>query len=214
MLAAALLAIVFLGGTVGYALIEEWSAWDAFYMTVITVTTVGYREVHDLSFAGQAFTVLLLFGGVGAVLYTLTLVATIVVEGGVATWMRRRRETRMLATMDDHFIVCGYGRIGSIVAAQFRRQSLPLIIVERDAVRCQEAVKDGFVALEADASREDVMHQAGIERARGLVAVVGSDAENVYTVLSARVLRPGLFIVGRAEGKTARGSCIVPAPTA
>lgn len=200
-LALALLAVVFGGGTVGYIVIEGWNAWDAFYMTVITVTTVGYREVHDLSLGGQVFTVVLLFGGVGAVLYTLTLVATIVVEGGVEEWMRRRREERMLSTIENHFIVCGYGRIGSIVAAQFRRQGVPLIVVERDAARCHEASRDGFVTLEADASREDILHQAGIERARGLVAVVGSDAENVYAVLSARVLRPDLFIIGRAESE-------------
>jgi voltage-gated potassium channel len=198
-LAIALLVVVFGGGTLGYIVIERWSAWDAFYMTVITVTTVGYREVHDLSLGGQAFTVVLLFGGVGSVLYTLTLLATIVVEGGVEAWMRRRREARMLATIDNHFIVCGYGRIGSIVAGQFRRQGVPLIVVERDPGRCQEAIRDGFLTLEADASREDILRQAGIDKARGLVAVVGTDAENVYAVLSARVLRPDLFIIGRAE---------------
>ena len=180
-------------------LIEGWSAWDAFYMTVITVTTVGYKEVHDLSRTGQAFTVALLLGGVGSALYTFTLLATVVVEGGLPKKLQRRRHARMLETIKDHFIICGYGRIGSIVARQFERQKVPYVVVERDAERLQAAVDRGALALEADASREDVLKRVGIDRARGLIAAVGTDAENVYTVLSARVLRPELFIVSRAE---------------
>src|SRR5213593_568409 len=134
-LATALLASVIAGGTLGYVVIEGWSAWDAFYMTVITVTTVGYREVHDLSPAGQAFTVVLLLGGVGAALYTFTLLATVVVEGGLPKRLQRRRQARMLDTIKDHFIICGYGRIGSIVARQFQRQKVPYVVVERDAER-------------------------------------------------------------------------------
>src|SRR5947199_10687331 len=109
-------------------LIAGWGAWDAFYMTVITVTTVGYREVHELSRAGQAFTVVLLFGGVGAALYTFTLLATMVVEGGLPKRLQRRRHARMLDTITDHFIICGYGRIGSIVAGQFHRQNVPVVV--------------------------------------------------------------------------------------
>src|SRR5262249_30722897 len=169
------------------------------YMTVITVTTVGYREVHDLSRAGELLTVLVLFGGVGAALYTFTLLATIVVERGLPKRLRNRRLTHMLDAIKDHFIVCGYGRLGSIVANQSRVQSIPFVIIERDAARVQEALTAGFLAVEADASREEVLKRAGIDRARGLIAAVGTDAENVYAVLSARVLRPDLFIVGRAE---------------
>ena len=197
--AVALLVSVVCGGTVGYMAIEGWGAWDAFYMTVITVTTVGYKEVHDLSRAGQLFTVVLLFGGVGSALYTFTLLATVVVEGGLPKRLQRRRNQHMLDTMKDHFIICGYGRIGSIVAHQFRRQHIPYVVIERDPVRLQEAIDDGGLAVEADASREDVLSRVGIERARGLIAAVGTDAENVYAVLTARVLRPDLFIVGRAE---------------
>jgi voltage-gated potassium channel len=201
--AVALLISVIVGGTLGYMAIERWSAWDAFYMTVITVTTVGYREVHDLSRAGQAFTVCLIFGGVGAALYTFTLLATVVVEGGLPKRLQRRRDQRMLDTMKDHFIICGYGRIGSIVAHQFQRQNVPYVVVERDPARLQEAIDDGAIAVEADASREDVLRRVGVERARGLIAAVGTDAENVYAVLTARVLRPDLFIIGRAETEDA-----------
>ena len=197
--AVVLLLTMIVGGTVGYMLLEGWGAWDAFYMTVITVTTVGYKEVHDLSRVGQAFTVVLLFGGVGAALYTFTLLATLVVEGGLPKRIQRRRQLRMLDTIKDHFIICGYGRIGSIVAKQLHRQHVPLVVIERDPERMHAAIEDGALAVEADASAEDVLRRVGIARARGLIAVVGTDAENVYAVLSARVLRPDLFIIGRAE---------------
>jgi voltage-gated potassium channel len=199
--AIALLASVIVGGTIGYVLIEGWSVWDAFYMTVITVTTVGYKEVHDLSRVGQAFTVVLLLGGVGAALYTFTFLATAIVEGGLPKRLQRRRLHHMLETIRDHFIVCGYGRIGAIVTDQFRRQGIQFVIVERDTVRARAALNLGMLVVEADATREDVLKEAGIDRARGLIAAVGTDAENVYTVLSARVLNPNLFIVGRAEGE-------------
>ena len=199
--AIGLLASVIVGGTVGYVLIEGWTVWDAFYMTVITVTTVGYKEVHDLSFAGEAFTVLLLLGGVGTALYTFTFLATAIVEGGLPKRLQRRRLAHMLDTIHDHFIVCGYGRIGAIVTDQFQRQGIRFVIVERDSVRARAALNLGMLVVEADATREEVLKQAGLDRARGLIAAVGTDAENVYTVLSARVLNPGLFIVGRAEGE-------------
>jgi voltage-gated potassium channel len=104
----------------------------------------------------------------------------------------------MLETIKDHFIICGYGRIGSIVARQFNRQGVPYVVIERDPERLQLAIDEGALGVEADASREDVLKRVGIDRARGLIAAVGSDAENVYAVLSARVMRPDLFIVGRA----------------
>lgn len=147
------------------------------------------------------FTVVLLFSGVGAALYTFTLLAAVIVEGGLPKRLQKRRHTRMLENVTDHFIVCGYGRIGSIIAHELNRQSISFVIVERDPDRVQVALEKGLLAIAADASREDVLKRAGIDRARGLIAAVGTDAENVYTVLSARVLRPDLFIVGRAEGQ-------------
>jgi voltage-gated potassium channel len=201
--ATLLLISIVAGGTIGYMVIERWSAWDAFYMTVITVTTVGYKEVHELSRAGQAFTVLLIMSGVGAALYSFSLLAAVVVEGGLPKRFQRRRAARMLETITDHFIICGYGRIGSLIASQFRRQTIPYVVVERNPARQQLAIDEGGLAVEADASREDVLRRVGIDRARGLIAAVSTDAENVYTVLSARVLRPDLFIIARAESEDA-----------
>jgi voltage-gated potassium channel len=199
--AVALLFSIIAGGTLGYHFIEGWPFWQAFYVTVVGITTVDLPPA--VTWAGQVFTVLLLLSGVGAALYTFTLLATVVVEGGLPKRLAHRRYVRMLETITDHFIVCGYGRIGSIVADEFRRQDVPFVIIERDPDRLQAAIDDGALAVEADASREDVLKRVGIERARGLIAAVGTDAENVYTVLSARVLRPDLFIVGRAETQDA-----------
>jgi voltage-gated potassium channel len=195
--------LVTLAGTAGYMAIEGWSAWDAFYMSVITITTVGYREIHPMSRAGEVLTVVVLTVGVGAALYTFTLLATLVVEGGLPDRLQQRRTQRMLERIKDHFIICGYGRIGSTVAQQFHRQSVPYVVIERDAERLHRAIDDGALAVEADASREEVLKRVGIDRARGLIAAVGTDAENVYAVLTARVLRPDLFIIGRAETEDA-----------
>jgi voltage-gated potassium channel len=199
--AVALLVLVIAGGTAGYMLTEGRAAWPAFYMTVLALTTV--EAPTHLSGPGQAFTVVLLLVGVGAALYTFTLLATVVVEGGLPKRLQRRKHERMLDTITDHFIICGYGRIGSIVAQQFRRQRIPYVVIERSPERLQTAIEDGALGVEADASREDVLKRVGIERARGLIAAVGTDAENVYAVLSARVMRPDLFIVGRAETEDA-----------
>jgi voltage-gated potassium channel len=195
--AVALLLSVIAVGTVGFMTTDGRGAWDAFYMTVLALTTV--EAPTNLSRPGQAFTIVLLLGGVGAALYTFTLLATVVVEGGLPKRLQRRRQERMLEAIKDHFIICGYGRIGSIVARQFTRQGVPFVVVERSPERLQAAIEDGALGVEADASREDVLKRVGIARARGLIAAVGTDAENVYAVLSARVMRPDLFIVGRAE---------------
>jgi voltage-gated potassium channel len=197
---AALTAVI-ATGTAGYMLIEHWGAWDAFYMTVTTVATVGYREIHPLSRAGQAFTLLLVFGGVGTALYTFSAFAAVVVEGGWSSYLGERRRSRMIDSLSEHYVICGFGRIGSIVANEFRRQKTPYVIVDRDAQRVADATAHGHLAVEGDASREETLRRLGIERARGLVAAVGTDAENVYAVLTARVMKSDLFIIARAEGE-------------
>lgn len=202
-LAVAMVAAVVTGGTLGYMIIEGWSAWDAFYMTVTTVTTVGFREIHMLSPAGQAFTVLLIFGGVGTAFYTATLLVTVIVEGGLHRRFEQRRFARMLEHIHDHFIVCGYGRIGRVIADELHRQSVPFVIVERDPDLAEAVMRRGWLAVHADASQEDVLARVGIHRARGLIAAVGTDAENVYAVLTARVMRPDLFIIARVESDDA-----------
>lgn len=202
-LALLMVLAVLVSGTMGYVLIEGWPAWDAFYMTVITITTVGYREVQPMSRAGEFFTVLLLLGGVGTAFYAVTLIASMIVEGGLHRGFEHRRFTRMLHDISDHFILCGFGRIGSIVAEELSRQQVPFVVVERDPDRVQAVLSRGWLGVEADASQEEVLERVGIHRARGLIAAVGTDAENVYTVLTSRVMRPDLFIIARVENDDA-----------
>lgn len=202
-LAVVLFVLVTAGGTLGYMVIEGWSAWDAFYMTIITVTTVGYREVHDMSMAGEAWTSLVLVLGVSTLFYTASLVMALVVEGGFYRRLETRRFNRMLDELSGHFIICGYGRIGSVIAEEFRRQGIPYVVIDRDSERVHEVIARGGMAVEADASREDVLTRVGIARARGLIAAVGTDAENVYAVLTARVLNADLYIIARVESEDA-----------
>jgi voltage-gated potassium channel len=198
--AVGLLVSVIVGGTIGFHFIEGWSLWKALYTTVLGVATV---DLPPLSPAGQVFSLFVLFGGVGAALYTFTRLASVVVEGTLPKQLQRRRLTRMLDSIKDHFIICGYGRIGSTIARQIQRQGVPCVVVEREASRLQAALEEGLLGVVADSGHEEVLKRVGIERARGLIAAVGTDAENVYTVLSARVLRPDLFIVSRAESEDA-----------
>lgn len=189
------------GGTLGYMLIEGWSAWDSLYMTVISVTTAGYREVHEMSALGQAWTMVVLIAGVSILFYTASLVMAEVVEGEFFQRVEARRYKRMLDQLTNHFIICGYGRIGSVIAEEFRRQHVPFVVIDRDSERVHEVIAGGGFAVEADASRDHVLQGVGIDRARGLIAAVGSEAENVYTVLTARGLNPNLYIIARSESQ-------------
>jgi voltage-gated potassium channel len=202
------LAVLFLAGvtalgTVGYVLIEGWSLWDAFYMTIISVTTAGYREVHPMSTLGEAWTAFVLIAGISTLFYTASQVMAEVVEGELYQRFESRRYKRMLDKLTNHFILCGYGRIGSVIAEEFRRQGIPYVVVDRDSDRVHRVIAAGGIAIEADASRDDVLTRVGLHRARGLIAAVGTDAENVYTVLTARVLRPDLYIIARIESSDA-----------
>ena len=203
-LSVGLLAGVIAGGTAGYVVIEGWSTWDAFYMTIISVTTAGYKEVHPMSRAGEAFTSALLLVGVATALYTFTTFMARVVEGDLhGRWLTRRR-ARMLDELKQHFILCGFGRIGKIIAMEFARQNIRFVLIERSPDRVAEALELGYLAVEADASNEQVLERVQIRRARGLIAAVGTDAENVYTVLTARLMRPDIFIISRAETDDAK----------
>jgi voltage-gated potassium channel len=203
-LVALLIAAVMVVGTAGYMLIEGWGWFDAFYMTAITITTVGYLEVHPMSTAGRLFTVFVLFTGVGLFFYAFTLFMALLAGGTLVERRERKRLGRMLENLNDHFILCGFGRMGEIIAREFARQAVPFVVIERSSERMHVAMDQGFLVVEADASNEDVLKRVGINRARGFVAAVSTDAENVYAVLSARLLKPDLFIVGRAESEDAR----------
>jgi voltage-gated potassium channel len=190
-------------GIAGYMVLEGWPFLDALFMTVITLTTVGYNEVHPLSPTGQLFTIGLIVVGVGGALYTLSALFGWLLS---ADWPEQRRRHRMeaqLARLADHFIVCGYGRVGRRVVEVFRREGIPVVVIDVNQPELATAEADGLLTVHGDAASDAVLVQAGLARARGLVVVTDSDANNVYVVLSARTLRPDLLVVARANAEEA-----------
>jgi voltage-gated potassium channel len=201
LLPAALLAI----GTVGYRVIEgpTWSYFDAFYMTAITLTTVGYMEVHPLSPAARAFTIVLCMTGVFTLLFAATEFIRSIVSGELQKAVGRQRMERNLAALRDHFIVCGYGRMGQLVCQEFAAHKLPFVVIEQDDERIEALRETDLFYIHGDATADEALRRAGVERANALVTVVASDADNLYITLSARLLNEKLFIVARAEGRAA-----------
>src|SRR5262245_52544619 len=193
-----LLAGIFVGGTVGYHLLEGAAWWDSFYMTVITLTTVGYREVFPMSRTGEAFTALLLLSGLGLFLLLATDIARTVVEGEIRQVFGRARRSRMIEKMSGHDVVCGWGRMGRAVVDELRRGGRTVVVVERNPERIARLQEAGIPVVEGDTTSEQALHAARVETAHGLVSCVNDDAHNVYTVLTARSINPKLFIVARA----------------
>jgi voltage-gated potassium channel len=197
--AGIILALIIAIGSIGYAIIEGWSFFDSLYMTIITIATVGYGEVHPLTTAGRVFTIFLILGGMGGAFYALFGVAQYILEGQFGIILGRRRMQTKIASLKDHFVLCGYGRVGEETAATFKEEGVPFIIVDNRPDCIARAERAGHIYLQGDATKDEVLKEAGIERARGLVAAVGSDADNTYVTLSARGLSPTLFITARAS---------------
>lgn len=193
------LVLVFIaGGTIGYMVIEHWNALDSLYMTVITLTTVGYGEVHPLSHAGRIFTILLVTFGFGFCIYVASALVQFMVEGRIRVVLGRKRLDRKIGRLRDHYIICGYGRIGRVLCRNLMKKPLDLAVIEQnpDMIPVMEA--DGVLYLAGDAADEDVLIKAGVRHAKGLVAVLGTDTDNVFLVLTARQLNPRLNIIARA----------------
>ena len=186
-------------GVAGFHLLEGYSLVDALYMTVITITTVGFGEVRPLSETGRLFTIGLILGGVGIAAYTLTEIVEYVGSGQWRTQWIQRRERKMLEALKSHIIVCGFGRVGRFVAQDLKTEGVPFLILEKDPERMELTRRSGYLALQGNAANENLLEQAGIRRARGLVAALDSDAENVYITLTARGLNPNLDIIARAN---------------
>jgi voltage-gated potassium channel len=186
-------------GTAGYMIIEGWNLLDAVYMTVITLSTIGYGEIQPLSDRGKVFTILLILGGAFTFLYTAAEIVRAVISGEVAEMLGKQQRERALADVTDHIIVCGYGRMGKLVCREFSRDEVPFVLIDiRDDV-VRDFDLPGGLALIGDATSDEVLKRAHIERARALVTVMASDADNLFTTLSARLLRSDLFIVARVE---------------
>ena len=182
-------------GTAGYIFIEGWSFLDSLYMTVITLSTVGYREIRELSDAGRWFTIILIIGGVGTMLYALSTGARFMLEGELQEIYGRRRLEKKMKELKDHYIICGYGRMGKIIVKELKDERVKFVVIEKDPVIHEK--EEAFV-IAGDATQDEILKEVGIERAKGLITVLSTDAENLYVVLSAKGLNPHLFIVARA----------------
>ena len=196
-MALGLIFIVIAFGTAGYQLIEGWNFLDALYMTIITLTTVGYREVHELSSRGMIFTIVLLMVGVGTFLYALSAGAKIILEGELQELFGRKRLEKKIKELKGHYIVCGYGRMGKIICRELKAKNVPFVAIERNGDFLNNRT-DELLGISGDATNDDTLMEAGIERAKGLISVLPNDALNLYVVLSARELNPNLHIVARA----------------
>ncbi len=194
-IAILLLVAVILFGIMGYMLIEGWNLFDAVYMTIISITTTGYKEVHPLSDLGKIFTLFVIIFGVVAIAYIGGRLAQFFVESYV---FRRRRMTKQLEMLKNHYVICGFGRMGKKICDELSENNAPFVVIENDENEIENLKDLGYLHVEGDATDDEALMKAGIKEAKGLVAVLPTEAENVFTTLSARVLNPKIFIVSRA----------------
>jgi len=197
----AVVAVLLVIGTAGYQLVEGWGWFDALYMTAITITTVGFLEVHPLSAGGRLFTMALALGGVFTAFYAAAEFIRAVVTGEIRTVLGRQRMESRLEKLSGHLVVCGFGRMGRLAAEEFSAAGLPFVAVDREAKVLEGFAMPHGIALVGDATADEVLRQAGVDRARALVTAAASDADNLFITMSARLLNERLFIVARAEGE-------------
>lgn len=199
----AILAAVTAVGVGGYVIIEGWSVFDALFMTIITITTVGYTLIHPLSTGGQIFTIFLILGGAGGAAYTLTALVQYVLESDIRSIWGRRRMKNRINQLRNHFILCGFGKVGEAIADTFQEEGVPFVVIENNPERIGHLEQGQHLFIQGDATSDEALREAGIERARGLVAAVGTDVDNTYITLTARELRRDLFIEARANSQEA-----------
>ncbi len=195
----ALLLFTLCAGTLGFRIIEGYPFFDAFYMTLITVSTVGYQELHPLTRAGRIFNSFVIFFGVSAMFFAVGAMTQTIIELQLQDRFGKRRRKRMIQKMNDHFIVCGFGRVGRNASYELQRSKAPFLVVDRSEERVERAMLAGMVAVVADATHDDSLREVGVLRARGLIAALPSDAENLFIILSAKTLNPKLTVVTRAS---------------
>jgi voltage-gated potassium channel len=191
---------VLLCGTLGYTIIEGWHPFDAFYMTVITLATIGYGETHPLTTGGRVFTILLIFVGVGLGTVVLGAVGRTIIEGQLLrVFDRSKRMREQLEVVKDHYIFCGFSRLSRMAINELRSTDVPLVVIEADETRAREAEQQGILVVHGNATVDESLVQAGIARATKLITLLPRDSDNLYVILTARELNPSLYIVSRAE---------------
>jgi voltage-gated potassium channel len=198
-----LLVVVVAAGTLGFHRIEGWTWFDGFYMVVTTLTTIGYQEVHPLSHAGRTFNVFVILAGVSLVLLGVGALSQALLEFELQSFFGRRRMEREIERLDGHFIICGMGRVGRSVARELARKPAPFVVIENAEAKRQRYTSENWLLIAGDATQEETLRQAQIDRASGLIAATTTDATNLYIVLTARGLNPRLKIIARASEDTA-----------
>ncbi len=194
----ALLIGVITFGVIGYMLIEGWSFLDALYMTITTISTVGYNEVQPLTTIGRVFTIALIVLGVGVFFFIITILAEYIIAGHLVGAIGRRKMKQKIGAYKDHYILCGFGRVGNQVAASLEQEGVSIVIIDNDPESIKRCVQKGYTYIEGDASDDAVLKAAGIDKAKGLVTATDSDADNVYVTLSSKSIREDLLVVARA----------------
>lgn len=196
-------------GTLGYRFIEGWSWLEALYMTTITVTTVGFGELHELSISGQMFTIVLVVVGVSAFTYTFSTFADYLIAGQLQGYLAERKMKRQAAKLKDHYIICGFGRVGTEVAQEFQREGQSMVVIDPSEKAIESAIHlNSCLAIQGDAGDDDLLIKAGLERAKGLIAAADSDATNVMITLSAHAINPKMFIIARANMESSRSKLL------
>lgn len=193
---------VMVTGVIGYSIIEGWSLFDAFYMTVITLTTTGYQEVHSLTPEGRIFTILLLMFGMGLVAYSISAIMSEV----MAIDFSKRRRVKMdsqINKLKGHTIVCGFGRMGKVTCAELKENDHEFVVIEKDQKHVEALKNSSYLWIEGDATHDDVMQAAGIEHAKVLVSLIDNDSDSLYLALAARTMNPDIFIIARASEESA-----------
>lgn len=194
----AIFGVMLAAGTLGYMIIERWSFLDALFMTVTTITTVGYREIQPLDTKGRIFTIVLVLFGVGTAFYLLTTFVALIIEGDLRAAFGLTRMKGRIEQLRDHHILCGFGRVGEEIAREFNERKTPFVVVENNRDTLQRAVEQGYLVVEGDAASDEVLLEAGVKRARTLLAASDSDSGNTYITLTAKALNPQIFVVARA----------------
>lgn len=186
-------------GTTSYVYLEDMTPFEAFYMTMITISTVGFSEIKPLNEIGRLVTVVIIISGLCVLTYTLGQVAQMFIEGELRKLLGRRKLEKSIAKLRDHYIICGYGRIGSTIARELKKQGIPLVVIEQNPQQIEILEAERILYISMDATEEDALEKAGLQYAKGLVTTVTSDSNNVFISLTAKGLRPDLFILARAS---------------
>jgi voltage-gated potassium channel len=186
-------------GTIGYYLIENMTLFEAFYMTIITLSTVGFSEVIPLSQAGRAVTVVIIVLGISVGAYTIGMLVRALVEGELVKIFGRRKVQKQVSGLKNHFIICGFGRIGRIICSELDADNIDFVVIEQDPSVIEHIEARKYLYLEMDATTEEALMQAGVMKAKGIVTAVNSDANNVFITMTAKSLRPDVFVLARAS---------------